>query len=145
MAHYELMDMANMNDPRAALICARFNLRSGKRRLQKGRTIEGMIALYDSLLFGMHYYITRHNHCALFVKNIDLWDAASLFQALARAGVFEDPLTFNRFSLIAERALWQGSLVLDTDAMLTEVETMLRKLGIRPYNESGLSGAFSSA
>jgi hypothetical protein len=136
MTHYELMHVANRNDPRTALICARFNLRSGKRRLQKGLTMEGMIALYDSMLFGMHYYITRHTRCQTFAKNIDFWDGTSLFQALARAGVFDDPLTFNRLSFIVERTLWQPTVSFNAEATLAEVENFLAKLGVLPFSES---------
>jgi len=130
------MDLVKMTDPRTALLCARLYLRGGKRRLQKGLTAAGVIALYDSILFGMRYYIARHKRYELFLKTIDLWDAASMFQALTRAGVFEDLLIFNRFSLIVERALWQGSFSFDTNAVLTEVEKMLTTLGVMPFNEN---------
>jgi hypothetical protein len=53
---------------------------------------------------------------------------------LARVGVFEDPLTFNRFSLGVERALWQTSFSFDSNAMLEEVEGILTKLGVLPYH-----------
>ena len=130
------MDTTKMIDARTALICAHFHLRGGKRRLQKGLTTAGVVALYDSLLFGMRYYMTRHERCALFLEEIDLWDAVSMFQALTRAGVFEDPLTFNRFSLIVERALWQGSFSFDANAILTEVEKLLTALGVLPFNKN---------
>jgi hypothetical protein len=140
MPRDDLLDTTKLTDARTALICARLHLRGGKRRLQKGSSAAGVAALYDSMLFGMRYYIAKHKSCASFVENVDLWDAASLFHALARAGVFDDPLTFNRFSLMVERALWQGSLAFDVDATLTEVEVILRKLGVMPFNESGLPG-----
>ena len=104
-----------------------------------------IVALYDLLLFRMHDYIAKHEHCATFVQNTNLWDAAALYGALVRAGVFEDPLTFNRFSLTVERALWQESFPFDTDATLAEVETMLTKLGVTPFTESTLPGDSRSA
>jgi hypothetical protein len=132
-------NITKMTDPRTALICARFNLRGGKRRLQKGITTAGVVALYDSLLFGMRYYITRHERCRSFLENIDLWDVMSMFEALTKAGVFEDRLSFNRFSLLVERTLWQGSFSLDPDAVLTEVEEMLTILGVMPFHVNGSS------
>jgi len=140
MPHYGLMDTTKMTEVEAALMRARLHLRGGKRRLQKGLTTPGIAALYDSVLFGMRYYIARHNRCASFVENTDLWDAVGLFHALTRAGVFDDPLTFNRFSLIVERALWQESFSFDADATLAEVEMILTKLGVMPFNESALPG-----
>jgi hypothetical protein len=136
MFYEDRFNITEMTDPRTALICARFNLRGGKRRLQKGITTAGIVALYDSLLFGMRYYITRHERTP-FLEDIDLWDAMSMFEALTRTRVFEDPLSFNRFSLLVERALWQGSFSLDPDAILAEVEKMLTILGVMPFNPHG--------
>lgn len=130
MSPYDFMDLTQMTDPRVAFVCARLNLRFGKRRLQKGLTITGITALYDSILFGMRYYIVSHKHCASLAEKADLWDAAGFFHELTRAGVFDDPLVFNRFSLIVERALWQGSFLLDASSMLAEVETILATLGV---------------
>lgn len=96
----------------------------------------GITALYDAVLFGMRYYIAQHKRCASFVKDVDLWDAASLFYGLARAGVFDDPRAFNHFSLSVERALWQGTSAFDAGSILADVETILKKLGIVSFNES---------
>ena len=138
MPHYGLMDTTQMSNSRIALRYARLYLRGGKRRLQAGSSAEGIVALYDAVLFGMRYYIAKHKRCASFVENMDLWDAMSLFHALTRAGVFDDPLTFNRFNLIVERTLWQGSSSFDTNATLAEVERMLTRLGVMPFDESAL-------
>jgi hypothetical protein len=139
MLSYEL-DAAKITDPRTALICARLYLRGGKRRLQAGYSRAGMAALYDAVLFGMRYYIARHKRCESLVGNTDPWDAPGLFHALARAGVFDDPLTLNRFSLMVERALWQESYSIDADSVLAEVERILMKLGVIPFCGSPLRG-----
>ncbi len=138
MLPYKLTDTAQIMDARTALICARLYLRGGKRRLRAGYSRAGIAALYDAVLFGMRYYIARHKRCEYLVENTDPWDAPGLFHALARAGIFEDPLIFNRFSLIVERALWQESFSFDADATLAEVETILKKLGVMPFDESAL-------
>lgn len=130
MTHRPLLDMTKTTEANTALACARLHLRNGKRHLQQGRTAAGVTALYDSVLFGMNYYIIRHKGCASLVENIDPLDAARLFHVLARTGVFNDPLTFNRFSLIVERTLWQLPASPDTDEILAEVETMLARLGV---------------
>ena len=139
MLPYKLTDTDKITDARTALVCARLYLRGGRRRLQAGYSRAGIAALYDAVLFGMRYYIARHKSCSPLVENADLWDAPGLFHALARAGVFEDPLSLNRFSLMVERALWQESYAVDPDSMLAEVERMLMKLGVIPFRESDLS------
>lgn len=140
MLPYKLTDTSKIIDARTALICARLYLRGGKRRLQAGYSKAGIAALYDAVLFGMRYYIARHKRCNDFVKSTDPWDAPGLFHALARAGLFEDPLTLDRFSLMVERALWQESFSIDVDSTLAEVEKMLSKLGVVPLGESSLPG-----
>jgi hypothetical protein len=134
----KLTDTAQIIDTRMALLCARLYLRGGKRRLRAGYSKAGIAALYDAVLFGMRYYIARHKSCTALVENTDPWDAPGLFHALARAGVFDDPLTLNRFNLMVERALWQESYAIDADSMLAEVEKILLKLGVLPFRESSL-------
>jgi len=136
MMPYKLTDKSMITDARTALICARLYLRGGKRRLQAGYSRAGIAALYDAVLFGMRYYIARHKRCESFLGNTDPWDAPSLFNALVRAGVFQDPLTLNRFSLLVERALWQESFSFDPDSMMEEVEKILMKLGVISFNRT---------
>ena len=138
MLPYKLTDTAKIPDAREALICARLYLRSGKRRPQAGYSKAGLAALYDAVLFGMRYYIARHKRCRSLAETTDPWDATGLFHALARAGVFEDPLLFHRFSLIVERALWQESHFVDAASTLAEAEKMLVKLGVIPFRDSAL-------
>jgi hypothetical protein len=135
MPNQNLIDATQMIAADAALISARRHLRSGKHYIQKGAFTAGITSLYIAAICGMRYYIAENKHCASFVKDADLWDATGLFHALARAGVFEDPLTFNRFSLMVERAVWQESFSSDANAILAEVEKLLAKLGVMPIND----------
>ena len=134
MSSYAEIMPASMSNPRVALICARLNLRSAKRLLRQGSSTSAISALYDSVLFGMHYYIARHEDCA----NADPVDAIGLFQTLAHAGVFEDQHAFNRLSLMVEHVLWQGVASFDANAILVEVEEMLGKLGVLTFQRSTL-------
>ncbi len=138
MPYPDSINESKATEANAALLRARLHLQSGKRRLQKGLNVAGIAALYDSVLFGMHYYTARHKGCESFIESIDLWDATGLFHALTRAGVFEDGLMFNRFSLTVEQALWQKSFSFDVNTTVVEVEFMLRKLGVMPSDESAL-------
>lgn len=142
MPHFGLMDSTQMSEEDAALMRARLHLRGGKRRLREGLAVAGIVALYDALLFGMRYYLARQERCekANLAENIDLWDVVALFHTLASAGIFDDPYAFDRLSLIVERVLWQESFSFDADATLAEVETMLTKLGVIPFNEAALPG-----
>src|SRR5919198_1532947 len=134
MLDNSVIDLTRITDARAALICARLHLRRGKRYLQKGLTTEGIAALYDSVLFGMHYYITKHN--ASSHQKINPWDAAGMVHALTRMGLFENSVTFNRFSLVVERALWQGPFSSDVYLILADVENLLMKLGVLPFTRN---------
>jgi len=131
MSYYEVISMNHGTDARRALLCAHLNLRGAKRLLRTGSLRRGISALYDSVLFGMHYYVAQHEGCAA----VDLADAAGVFQVLARVGVFEDHHAFNRLSLTVERALWQGSDSFDVNTLLLETEQMLAKLGVIAFEK----------
>ena len=131
------MDITKMTKAEAALLCARLYMRDGKRHLQDGSFTDGIAALYDAILFAMHYYIAEPAcRGSINLNRDDLWDHAALYHKLVKAGIFDDPNTFNHLSLIVERALWQKSFACDIDSVLTEVEKMLSKLGVMPFNES---------
>jgi hypothetical protein len=136
MLYDDLIDLSKVTEARTALICARLHLRNGKKRLATGFSAKAIAALYDAVWFGMLYYVARHKGCASYMENAELWDATSVFYALTRAGVFEDPHAFNRLSLLVERALWQQPAVVDTHAVIVQVEEMLTKLGVTSLKKS---------
>ena len=140
MPHHGLMDATKMTEEQASLMRARLHLRGGTRRLEEGLSAAGIVALYDALLFGMRYFIARTHHSLHIdlTNNEDLWDHAALYHTLTKAGVFEDPYAFNHLSLTVEQALWQESFSFDADAVLAEVEEMLTRLGVIPFNENFL-------
>lgn len=120
-----------------ALMCARLYLRAGKHHLQEGLLTAGIAALYDAILFAMQYYIAESAYRASINFNSDdLWDHAALYHKLAKAGIFDDRNAFNHLSLIVERALWQESFSFDANSVITDVEKILLKLGVMPFNES---------
>jgi hypothetical protein len=132
------MEPTQMPEEDAALMRARLHLRGGKHHLQAGLHAAGLAALYDSLVFGMRYYIAKHERCASLVENVDHWDAVALFHFLARAGLFDDRYAFDRLSRTVECALWQESFSFDAEATCIEVEGLLTKLGVIPFDETGL-------
>jgi len=132
-----LMDITKMIKAEAALLCARLYLRDGKSYLREGSFTAGIAALYDAILFAMHYYITEPAcRGSINLNGDDLWDHAVLYHKLVKAGIFDDPNAFNHLSLIVERVLWQETYSFDTASVLAEVEKMLSKLGVIPFNES---------
>ena len=140
LPHYSLIDITHTTEGDIALMRARLHLRGGKRQLQEGLSVAGLTALYDSLLFGMQYYIAIHERCKEtgITSSDALWDHVALYHKLVKAGIFNDPCAFNRLSLILERALWEESFSFDLASTLAEIEKMLTKLGVLPFNESSL-------
>ena len=145
MSSHGLMNIDQISDAHAALMRAYVHLRSGLHGGQEPTFGAGITGLYDAVLLGMREYIARHQECASFVENTDPWDAPALYHALVRAGVFDDPLRFNRFSLIVERALWEGSLSSDAEPAFAEAESILAKLSILPIDRSTRPGNSPSA
>ena len=146
LQHQRLIDVTKLIKAEAALLCARLYLRDGKRHLQEGSFIAGITALYDAILFAMHYYITEPV-CreTINLTSDDLWDHAALYHKLAKAGIFDDQNAFNHLTLIVERTLWQESFSFDAATVLAEVEKMLSKLGVMPFNESILQSESTAA
>ena len=136
MLYDDHIDLSKLAEARTALVCARLHLRNGKKRLAKGFSAKAIAALYDSVCFGMLYYVAQHKSCAIYIQNTELWDATNVFQALTRAGVFEDQHAFNRLSLLVERALWQQPAAFDAHEVVGEVEQMLTKLGVTSLKKS---------
>lgn len=139
LQHQGLIDVTKLINAEAALLCARLYLQAGKRYLQAGLLMAGITALYDAILFAMHYYMAESAYCRkLTLSRDDLWDYVALYHKLAKAGIFDDPNAFNHLSLIVERTLWRGALLFDANSILAEVEKMLSQLGVMPFNESSL-------
>ena len=137
MPQHDFIDVTKMIKTEAALLCACRCMRDGKHHIKEGSFAAGIAALYDAILFAMHYYITEPACRGIINLNRgDLWDHAVLYHKLVKAGIFDDPNAFNHLSLIVERSLWQESYLFDTDYVLTEVEKILSKLGVMPFNES---------
>ncbi|HKY54460.1 MAG TPA: hypothetical protein VJM08_09150 [Anaerolineales bacterium] len=59
MQHQGSIDVTKMINAEAALLCARLYLRAGKRYLQEGLLSTAVAALYDAILFAMHYCIAE--------------------------------------------------------------------------------------
>jgi hypothetical protein len=145
MPSHGLMKADRMSEADAAFIHARVLLPGSIDAGQESTSRAGITTLYEAIFLGMRDYIARHEECASFVENADLWDAAVLYQALVRAGVFDDPLRFNRISLMVERAVWQGTLVSEDDSVLREAESMLTRLEVIALERSALPGNSTSA
>ena len=145
MSSHGWRNIDQISEADTALTRAYVHLRSGVHGGQEPTFGAGITALYDAVLLGMRDYIARHEDCASFVENTDPWDAPALYHALVRAGVFDDPLLFNRFSLIVERALWEGSLSSDAEPAFAEAESILAKLSILRINRSTRPGNSPSA
>ena len=127
-------DFHDPDEAQSALLSARLNFRDASRFLQEGSLRTGMFALYDSVLFAMYHYVVRHEANV----TIDLCDGTGLFHRLVLAGVFEDPSAFDRLSRRIERVLWQRPFSFHAKEALVEVEIMLTKLGVLPFQESTL-------
>ena len=139
MQHQRLIDVTKLINAEAALLCARLYLQAGKRYFHEGLFSAGVAALYDAILFAMHYYIAEPaRRGSINLSREDVWDHAALYHRLIKAGIFDDRNAFNHLSLIVERALWQESFSFDANSALEEIEMMLTKLGVMPFNESML-------
>ncbi len=140
MPHFGLMDESAMPRELAALLRARLHLRGGRRRLGEGKHAAGVAALYDSLCSGMRWAILTAPEASLpgLKAEIDCRGDREMFLALARAGVLDQAMEFERMDALLDQLLNGLNPAFDRHGLLTHIEHWLHQLGVLPFDETTL-------
>jgi hypothetical protein len=141
MPHFGLMDEGKMLPLAAALMRAQLHTRCGRRRMHEGKYPEGVSTLYDAVLSGMRWFALKNEaiHEEIHKRgNSFLENDAEVQQLLAKYGAWPDDIDFDKMQNTAYSAL-EGNLVgLDPALFLRQIETVLTKLGVAPFDEDKL-------
>jgi hypothetical protein len=140
MPHFGLMDADALGPEAAALQRARLHMRAGKRRLRQGKISPGIGTLYDALLFAMEWYIASpERRKKLTIKeNDNLKDDRTVFKILVVSGVVDAGLNYESFKKVVESALRREIPAYDYTEILNDVESVMTRLGVMPFDESEL-------
>ncbi len=139
MPHFGLMDPDALGAEAAALQRARLHIRGGRRRLRQGKISAGLGTLYDALLFALDWYVTspdRRKNLPIQADD-DLRDDRTVFALLINAGVIDGRFDYGAFKDRVEAAPYESS-VYDYTEILNQVESVMSRLGVMPFEESEL-------
>jgi hypothetical protein len=139
MPHFGLMDPDALGAEAAALQRARLHIRGGRRRLRQGKISAGLGTLYDALLFAMDWYIAspdRRKNLPIQTDD-DLRDDRTVFALLVKAGVIDGRFEYGALRDLVHTAPPESS-VFDYGEILNQVESVMTRLGVLPFNESDL-------
>jgi hypothetical protein len=140
MPHFGLMNEQDLGPVQGPFQRARLHIRGGMRRLRQGKISAGIVTLYDALEGAMRSYIADPAHLkTLSIKeNEDLNDDKALYAALVRSGVLDGKFDFGAFDRLLERALDEELVNYDYRSLLSEIESIMTRLGVMPFNENEL-------
>lgn len=140
MPHFGLMDASKMNDADAALLRARLHLRGGRRRIRQGNNAAALAALYDALIHAIRWYLLVPSHQKHFgIQSIDqVRDERAAFLLLSRAHILDDITEFDRLTALVEKTIDDPAFKFDAAAELANIESMLMRLGVLPFDEKNL-------
>jgi hypothetical protein len=140
MPHFGLMDENKMDPRDAELLRARLHLRAARRRLRQGKVSTGLATLFDSLLSALRFYALSQEHDGAAVAGVsgELMDEQSVYDALVKSGTLDSGLDFGSFRGLTEDAIGNKLLNYDYTAALRDVESILTRLGVSPFDEDAL-------
>jgi hypothetical protein len=140
MPHFGLMNEQDLGPVRGPFQRARLHIRGGKRRLRQGKISAGIVTLYDALEGAMRSYIADPSRLkTLSIKeNEDLNDDKALYAVLVRSKVLDGSFDFEAFDRLTERALNEELANYDYQGLLSEIESIMIRLGVMPFNETEL-------
>lgn len=141
MPHFGLMDEGKMQPLDAALERAKLHIRCGRRRMNEGKYPEGISTMYDAVLSGMRWFAikTEAIHDEIHKRGYQfLEDDEKLVALLAENGALPDNLDFGMLQQTLYAALDNNLEGVDYTFFLGQVEEVLAKLGITPFDEKKL-------
>jgi hypothetical protein len=140
MPHFGLMEEKKLGPVSGPLQRARLHIRAGKRRLRQGKISAGIVTLYDAVSAAMESYAaSRERRAGLDVRpGEDLNNEQVLYSVLVRSRVLDGSFDFTAFDRLTEKALGQDIRDCDHRALIEGIDSVMRQLGVTPFNESEL-------
>ncbi len=133
------MDPDALGAEAAALQRARLHIRGGRRRLRQGKISAGLGTLYDALLSALEWYVAspdRRENLPIQGEN-NLGDDRTVFGLLVKAGVIDARFDYSAFKHLLDTAPPESSTY-DYAEVLNQVESVMTRIGVMPFEESGL-------
>ncbi len=139
MPHFGLMDPDALGAEAAALQRARLHIRAGRRRLRQGKISAGLGTLYDALLSALEWYAAspdRRENLPIGDED-NLADDRTVFALLVKSGLIDARIDYSAFKHLLDTAPPESSTY-DYAEVLNQVELVMTRLGVMPFEEGGL-------
>jgi hypothetical protein len=140
MPHFGLMREDDQGSEEALLMRAKLHVRGGKRRLRQKKVKDGVVTLYDALISAMNWYVAspeRRINLRIH-ENDSLDDDKILYDILTRSGVLDGIFDYEAFMNLVSSALNDSVQNFDHEDTLSGFESVMRQLGVMPFDESRL-------
>jgi hypothetical protein len=141
MPHFGLMSTEDsFMKPEGALLRARLHIRGSKRRLKQGKISAGIVTLYDALIFALRWYLMAPEHREELRINevLDLTDEKAMIRVLESSGVLDSSFDLRAFDKLVDTAAYEEMPGFDFGPMLAQFESLMRRLGVMPFDEEAL-------
>jgi hypothetical protein len=140
MPHFGLIDEDAQGPVQGPLMRARLHIRGAIRRLRQGKTSLAIITLYDALVYAFYYYIAVPGHReALKIKEGEnLKDDKTIYRILVRSGVLDGSFDYHGFDELVTKALTQELPDGDYSSLVSDIEKVMKRLGVMPFDETKL-------
>ncbi len=140
MPHFGLMDEEALGPEAGPLQRARLHIRGGKRRLRQGKISAGIVTLYDAMSSAFRWYLANPlRRSSLDIREgEDLTDDRTVFEILNRSGVLDGRFDYAEFDKTVTMALEHEMPDYDYHLLLKDVEHVMTKLGVMPFDENEL-------
>lgn len=140
MPHFGLMNEKALGPVEGPLQRARLHIRGGKRRLRQGKISAGIVTLYDALNGALQSYLAdpKRRKGLRILAGDDLNDDRTMFRVLVRSGVLDGAVDFDAFDRLLEQALYVEMPTYDYGQFLEDLEYVMKRLGVMPFDESAL-------
>ncbi|MCX8031018.1 MAG: hypothetical protein N3A59_05510 [Thermodesulfovibrionales bacterium] len=140
MPHAGLMIERAMGDEEGPFLRAKLHIRSGKRRLREGKISAGLLTLYDALSAALEWYVASENRrkSLNIQKNENLNNERDILSILVRSKIIDGKFDYDSFDKLIDRAINEDILDFDYSELLLQYESLMKQLGIMPFDESEL-------
>lgn len=141
MPHFGLMKEGKMQPLDAALQRAKLHARCGRRRMAEGKYSEGISTMYDAALSGMRWFAIKTDDIHEEIHKLGdhvLEDDEKLQKLLAENGALPESLDFEMLQETLYASLENNLAGIDYELFLRQIEEILAKLGVTPFDEKEL-------
>ncbi|MDA8085518.1 MAG: hypothetical protein M0Z75_02360 [Nitrospiraceae bacterium] len=137
MPHFGLIDEDALGPVEGPLMRAKLHIRGGRRRFERGKFTDGILAVYDALCSAMQWYIAAPERMRKLrvKKSDDLLNDRNLYAVLVRSRVLDGSFDFEEMNALVARALSEEIRDFDWRGFMGRLVPVFTQLGVMPFDE----------